>query len=119
MFPLLFTRLFVEKFHCDICELAKHKHASFPISKKKTYVPFTLIHSDVWRPSIVSNVSGARWFVSFIDDCTHVSWIFLMKNKSDVSSVLSVFYNMVKTQFDVEIKRFRSDNAKGYFNQFL
>ena len=79
-------------------------------------VPFYLIHSDIWGPSIVANISGARWFVSFIDDCTRVSWIFLLKNKSDVSSIFPTFYNMVKTQFGVGIKRFQSDNAKDYFN---
>ena len=119
MFPSLFKGLTVEKFHCDVCELAKHKRTSFPVSNKRTSAPFTLIHSDVWGPSTISNISGARWFVSFIDDCTRVSWIFLLKQKSDVRSVFPTFYNMIKTQFRAEIKRFRSDNAKDYFNQFL
>ncbi|KAG8488224.1 hypothetical protein CXB51_018059 [Gossypium anomalum] len=119
MFPSLFKGLTVENFHCDICELAKHKRTSFPVSNKRTSTPFSLVHSDVWGPSTISNISGARWFVSFIDDCTRVSWIFLLKQKSDVRSVFSIFYNMIKTQFGVEIKRFRSDNAKDYFNQFL
>lgn len=57
--------------------------------------------------------------MSFIDDCTRVTWIYLLKQKSDVSHVLPTFFNLVKTQFDVTIKRFRSDNAKDYFNQNL
>ncbi|XP_040949746.1 protein root UVB sensitive 6 isoform X1 [Gossypium hirsutum] len=119
MFPSLFKGLTVEQFHCDICELAKHKRTSFPVSNKRTSTPFTLVHSDVLGPSTISNISGARWFVSFIDDCTRVSWIFLLKQKSDVRSVFPIFYNMIKTQFGAKIKRFRSDNAKDYFNQFL
>ena len=39
-----------------------------------------------------------------------------MKNKSDVSHTVPNFFNMVKTQFGVRIKRFRSDNAQDFFN---
>ena len=40
-------------FHCNLCELAKHIHTSFPISNKRMSSPFTLIHIDVWGPSMV------------------------------------------------------------------
>ena len=117
MFPDLFGGLVIEDFHCEVCELAKR--VSFPISNSRTFVPFTLIHSDIWGPSTVSNISGARWFVTFIDDFTRVTWTYLLKQKSDVSSIFPVFYNMVQTQFGVKIQRFRSDNAKDFFNQSL
>ncbi|RVW88140.1 Retrovirus-related Pol polyprotein from transposon RE1 [Vitis vinifera] len=39
--------------------------------------------SDIWGPSRVHNISGARWFVSFVDDHTRVTWVFLMKEKSE------------------------------------
>ena len=68
LFPSLCKGLDVETFHCDVCEFAKHKCVPFPISNK-TSIPFSLIHSDIWSP-IVPNIFGARWFVSFIDDCT-------------------------------------------------
>jgi len=119
MFPSLFKDLIVESFHCDDCEIAKHKRTSFPISHKRCQTPFSLIHSDIWGPSPIPNISGARWFVSFIDDCTRVTWIYLLKQKSDVSQILPTFFNMIKTQYDVPIKRFWSDNAKDYFNQNL
>jgi hypothetical protein len=119
MFPSLFKGFDLEFFHCNDCELAKHKRTSFPLSNARRLKPFSLVHSDIWGPSTVQNISGARWFVSFIDDCTRVTWIYLLKNKSDVSNVFPNFYNMIKTQFDVRIKRFRSDNAKYYFNKTL
>jgi transposase InsO family protein len=119
MFPSLFKGVMIEHFHCDVCELAKHKRASFPISNTRALTPFSLIHSDIWGPSTVVNISGARWFVSFIDDCTRVSWVFLLKQKSDVSHIFPIFYDMINTQFGVGIKRFRSDNAKDFFNQNL
>ena len=119
MFPNLFKGLNVQSFHCDICEFAKHTRVPFPISNKKSSSPFFLIHSDIWGPSTIPNITGSRWFVTFIDDCTRVSWIYLLKNKSDVSHVFPVFHSMIKNQFGTKIKRIRSDNARDYFNQTL
>ena len=34
-------------------------------------------------------------FVSFIDDCTKVNWLYLIKNKSDASSLFPIFHKMV------------------------
>ena len=46
-----------------------------------------------------------------------VTWIFLLKQKSEVSNIFPVFH--VKNQFGVCIKRVRTDNARDYFNQVL
>ena len=119
MFPHLFQGLDISEFHCDVCELAKHTRVSFPISSKRSFHPFHLIHSDIWGPATIPNVSGARWFVSLIDDYTRVRWLFLLKQKSDVSTVIPNFHSMVQNQFGVKIKSFRTDNATEYFNQVL
>ena len=78
-----------------------------------------MIHSDIWGPSTIPNIFGSHWFVSLIDDCTRVTWIFLIKQKYDVSSVVLDFHSMIQNQFGVKIKIFRSDNAREYFNQNL
>ena len=81
-------------------------------------------------PSTIPNVSGARWFVSLIDDCTWVTWIliddctrltwiFFLKQKYDVSIVIPNFHSMVQNQFGVKIKSFKTDNTRNYFNQIL
>ena len=119
MFPLLFKGIDVEKLHCNVCVLAKHRHASFSISNKKVSIPFALVHSDIWGLATISNISGSRWFVSFIYDCTQITWVFLLKQTLDVSTLFPYFHKMVKTQFGVGIKKFRPDNANDYFNQVL
>ncbi|KAJ9700985.1 hypothetical protein PVL29_006355 [Vitis rotundifolia] len=118
MFPHLFQGLDISEFHCETCELVKYTRVSFPISNKRSFHPFHLIHSDIWGPSTILNVSGAHWFVSLIDDCTRVTWIFLLQ-KFDVSIVIPNFHSMVQNQFGVKIKSFRTDNARDYFNQTL
>jgi len=94
MFPSLFDGLDVDEFHCDTCQFAKHRRVSFSISNKRSFIPFSLVHSDIWGPSKISNVIGAKW-LSFIDDCTRVSWVFLLKQKSDLSGVFFNFHRMI------------------------
>ena len=63
MLPLLFKGIDVEKLHCDVCELAKHQHASFPISNQRVSIPFVLVHSDIRSPATIPNTSGSKWFL--------------------------------------------------------
>ncbi|KAI5341512.1 hypothetical protein L3X38_020786 [Prunus dulcis] len=62
---------------------------------------------------------GFRWFVTFIDDCTRLTWVYLMKYKHDVASILLVFCAMVSTQFHASLKVFRTDNGGEYVNHTL
>jgi hypothetical protein len=56
----------------------------------------------------------------FIDDCTGMTWIYLLKRKYDVRHIFLIFTNMIKkNQFRVSIKGIRTDNARDYFNQIL
>jgi hypothetical protein len=63
-------------------------------------------------PAPVTSMSGYRWFILFTNDCTRMTWIYLLKIKDEVSKILCNFYKMIRTQFDKEIKMVRSDNEK-------
>ncbi|RDX93352.1 hypothetical protein CR513_24403, partial [Mucuna pruriens] len=115
MFPHLFTKESIKSFKCDICQFSKHHRATFSLGNNKSLEPFDLIHSDVWGPAS-NSISGAKWFVSFIDDCTRVTWIFLMKHKYEVCQIFVDFFRLVKNQFNKSIKRLRSDNGTKFVN---
>jgi transposase InsO family protein len=119
MFPSLFLHNPVSKFQCETCELAKHHRVSFPPSITKSNAPFVLVHTDVWGPSRVVSLSGHRWFVSFIDDFSRTTWVYLLKDKSEVSSVFPIFHRMIQTQFNASIKIVRSDNGGEYLSSSL
>lgn len=48
-----------------------------------------------------------------------VTWLFFMKQKSEVSVIVPNFLTMIQNQFNAQIKIIRSDNGKEYFNQTL
>ncbi|RVW97173.1 Retrovirus-related Pol polyprotein from transposon TNT 1-94 [Vitis vinifera] len=62
---------------------------------------------------------GSRWFVTFVDDHTRVTWVFLMKKKSEVREIFENFNNMVQTQFQAKIQVLRTDNAREYYHNIL
>ena len=55
LFPSLCSNKTSWDFQCEVYELVKHHRASFPKSKYKPSIPFTLIHSDLWGPSRTPN----------------------------------------------------------------
>ncbi|CAL2265137.1 unnamed protein product [Prunus armeniaca] len=100
--------------HCEVCILAKSHRASFPPSMNKRPFPFDLLHSDVWGPSPIVTSSGLRWFVTFFDYGTRMTWLYVLKNKSDVGAIFRSFAQMVQTQYSSIIKVLRSDNGGEY-----
>ncbi|XP_021811716.1 uncharacterized protein LOC110754899 [Prunus avium] len=118
LFPSLFSSCDEFSFKCETCVMAKSHCTVFPLSNNKAALPFELVHSDVWGLAHVTS-HGFRWFVTFIDDCTRVTWVYLMKDKHDVASILPDFYAMVSTQFHARVKVFRTDNGGEYVNHTL
>jgi len=70
LFPTLFKNLNLQSLHSEVCELAKHKHIPFPMTNKISTSPFYLVHTNVGSPSKDPNILGAKWFITFTDDCT-------------------------------------------------
>ncbi|XP_073119427.1 uncharacterized protein [Henckelia pumila] len=60
LFPSLFINKNSNEFTCEICQFAKHVRNSYQALPYKESQPFALIHSDVWGPSKVKNITGSR-----------------------------------------------------------
>jgi len=58
-----------------------------------------------------TTLNGFKYFLIMIDDATKATWIFHMKSKFEVWQLILFFYTMVQTQFGINIKAIRSDNA--------
>ncbi|KAL0544016.1 hypothetical protein IC582_019127 [Cucumis melo] len=119
LFPHLFLKIDVSSLSCDVCIRAKQHRVSFPSRPYKPTQPFTLIHSDVWGPSKVTTSSGKRWFVTFIDDHTRLTWVYLITDKSEVSAIFQNFYHTIETQFHKKIAILLSDNGREFQNHNL
>ncbi|KAG8502903.1 hypothetical protein CXB51_000532 [Gossypium anomalum] len=119
LFPLLFLNKKISSLNCEVCQLSKHTRVPYPLKPYVQSQPFSLIHSDLWGASRVKNITRARWFITFIDNHTRVCWIYLLKEKSEVSRVFQSFHLMIRTQFNSNIHTLRTDNGREYFNSIL
>lgn len=58
---------------------------------------FDLIHCDVWKPYSVATYAGHRYFLSLVDDCTMFTWVYLVRQKSDVEFIIPKFFALIET----------------------
>jgi Integrase core domain/GAG-pre-integrase domain len=117
VYPPLFEKANKEKLVCDACEFGKHTRSSYSSSGSRSYLAFDLVHYDVWGPCPTTAVNGYKYFVSFIDYFSRVTWLYLMKNKSDVFACFKDFHKGIQTQYGAVVKVLRSDNGTEYTNR--
>jgi hypothetical protein len=77
----------------DACEFAKHTRASYVSKGLRSITPFMLVHSDVWTCPIVS-INGMKYFVTFIDCYSRMTWVYLMRHKDEVFNVSRISMHM-------------------------
>ena len=69
---------------CENCVYGKHNRVSFPSGGKRVKQILELVHTDVFGPIKVPSLGKFVYYVSFIDDFTRNTWIYFLKNKSEV-----------------------------------
>ena len=68
-------------------------------------------------PCPVVSPIGFRYFVTFVDDYSQTTCLYLMKNCSELFSHLCAFFTEIHTQFHVSVQNLRSDNIKEYVSE--
>ncbi|KAL4027855.1 hypothetical protein IC575_011045 [Cucumis melo] len=110
--PLFLKPSTVDKMaHCTICPLAKQRKLSFTSNNHLSSNAFDLIYVDIWGPFSTETYSGYSYFLTIVDDATRYTWVFMLKLKSDVISIIPQFFKLIETQYGKAIKQVRSDNA--------
>ena len=72
---------------------------------------FYLVHSDVFGLVSVPSLGKYVYYVSFIDDFSRNTWIYFLRNKSEVFDRLKQFKELVENQTKKIIKVLRMDNG--------
>lgn len=68
---------------CTACKKGKFHKLPFLVSTTEYTDPFSLVVSDVWGPASIA--SGNNWYyVSFIDMSSRFTWVYLIRQKSQV-----------------------------------
>lgn len=61
------------------------------------------VYSNVWDPCLIVSKPGFRYFVTFVNDYSRMTWIYFMKNRLKVFSHFRAFLCQERTQFGVTV----------------
>ena len=79
-----------------------------------------LVHTDICELNGILTRGGNRYFITFIDDSSRFTYVYLLKHKDDAFNVFKVYKAEVENQLGKKIKIIRSDRGGEYFsNEFI
>jgi hypothetical protein len=83
----------------------------FPFGATREEGILQLYHNDVFGPVSVPSLGKFVYYVSFIDEVSRNTWIYFLRNKSEVFDRFKEFKALVENQTKKIIKVFRTDNG--------
>lgn len=89
--------------------MSKSHKLPFSESNYHAKQPLELLCSDVWGPAPFVSIDGYRYYVIFYDHYSKYSWLYFLKQKSDVLPIFIQFRTLVEKYFGLPIKNFQSD----------
>ena len=93
----------------------KQHRQKFPDGEvKHSDAALGLVHSDVCGPMSTQSLSGAQYFLTFTDDKTRYTWVYVLKRKGEVFDKFIKWKAMVELSTGVKLKSLRTDNGGEY-----
>jgi Pol polyprotein, beta-barrel domain/Integrase core domain/GAG-pre-integrase domain len=124
----MISGLQVDKAHntysCDACIKSKITRQSLPKEPKdRTGKLGDRVYSDVWGPARHQTIDKKLYYISFIDDHSRESVIYLMRTKDEAFEKYKLYEALMLRQRDVRIKVLFTDRGGEYtsteFEQYL
>jgi hypothetical protein len=92
---------------CPGCAKGKMHNKPFPPSGKRAKQPFDLIHADlVQLPK--KSYHKKEWACLLMDDYSSYAYCYLLQSKSEATSAITTFLELIKNQHTKVINKFRS-----------
>ena len=109
---------------CEPCAEGKQHHIKFPHrGAKRSDTVLGLVHSDVCGKISTQPLGGCQYFLTFIDDKTRYTWVYMLKHKDDIFEKFVEWKAMVEKLTGLKLHVLRTDNGSEYtlreFNRYL
>jgi hypothetical protein len=102
---------------CEGCVLGKHPQEKFNKGKsQRASAPLDLIHIDLMGPFLNLSIRKLRFVLICDDDFSCFTWIYFLRQKTEVFQHLKDFKALVETQSGKKIKVLQTDNGGEYFH---
>ena len=101
---------------CSACQVGKQVGGRHPVKNiMTTRRPLELLHMDLFGPNAYKS-RGNSFGLVIVDDFSRFTWVFFLNDKSQVQKIFRNFARKAQNQFDVKIKKVRSDNGTEFKN---
>jgi hypothetical protein len=102
---------------CAACQVGKqvgNTHHSKNVMT--TSRPLELLHMDLFGPIAYLSIGGSKYGLVIVDDFSHFTWVFFLQDKSETQGTLKHFLRRAQNEFELKVKKIRSDNGSEFKN---
>jgi transposase InsO family protein len=102
---------------CAACQAGKQVGTTHPSKNvMTTIIPLELLHMDLFGPVAYLNIRGSKYGLVIVDDFSRFTWVFFLQDKSEPKSTLKRFLRRAQNEFELKVKKIRSDNGSEFRN---
>lgn len=99
---------------CMVCAMGKQYRQPFPSSTFRANQVLEKVHSDLCGPMRTRSIGGAFYILTFIDDYSRKTFVYFLKEKSQVLDAFMIFKTLMENQTEKRIKILRTDGGGEY-----
>ena len=97
---------------CSACQAGKQVRVQHPAKNVMTTTrPLEMLHMDLFGPVSYISIGGNKYGLVIVDDYSRLTWVFFLHDKSETKSILKTFIRKSQNEYEVKIKKIRSDNG--------
>jgi transposase InsO family protein len=102
---------------CNACQGGKqvgvhHPHKNIMTTDK----PLELLHIDLFGSIAYISIDGSKYCLVIVDDYSRFTWVFFLQEKFETQETLKRFLRRAQNEFELRIKKIRSDNGTKFKN---
>jgi len=102
---------------CSACQAGKQVGAKHPAKNIVTTTrPLEFLHMDLFGPNAYISIGGNKYDFVIVDDFSRFTWVFFLKDKSETQGIFKKFARRAQNEFEVKIKKVRSNNETEFRN---
>jgi hypothetical protein len=102
---------------CAACQAGKqvgstHQSKNVMLTSR----PLELLYMDLFGPVAYLSIGGSKYDLVIVDDISYFSWVFFLQDKSETQKTLKRFLWRAQNEFELKVKKIRSDNGSEFKN---
>src|SRR5690349_6051738 len=102
---------------CAACQAGKQVGgAHHSKNVMTTSRPLELLHMDLFGPVAYLSIGGSMYGLVIVDDFSRFTWVFFLQDKSETQGTLKRFLRRAQNEFELKVKKIRSDNGSEFKN---